>query len=106
KLGYKADIVNSGARVIDAMAAAPYDVILMDCRMPEMDGYEATRRLRAGTQPVYVIAITANAMQGDREACPESGMDDYITKPGRMEERRSALDRAAASVRQIRSGAV
>src|ERR1044071_4524151 len=100
KLGYKADLVGNGSSVLESMAKAHYDIVLMDCRMPEMDGYEATRRLRAGSEPVYVIAITANAMQGDREACLAAGMDDYVSKPVRMDELRAALERAAGWAKQ------
>jgi CheY-like chemotaxis protein len=74
----------------------PYDAILMDVQMPEMDGLEATRKIRASSdlsvQPT-IIAMTANAMQGDREICLEAGMDDYIAKPIHIEELVAALER-------------
>jgi CheY-like chemotaxis protein/HPt (histidine-containing phosphotransfer) domain-containing protein len=88
----------NGADVLRALERRPYDVILMDVQMPEMDGLEATRRIRrhlvASRQP-YVIAMTANAMEGDREMCLESGMDDYLSKPVYLAELRAAFQRAA-----------
>jgi CheY-like chemotaxis protein len=95
KLGYRADPVVNGQQVIQFLERASYEVILMDCRMPLMDGYETTRRLRAAGKSVYVIAMTANAMHGDREACLQAGMDDYITKPVRIDDLRLALERVA-----------
>jgi CheY-like chemotaxis protein len=82
KLGYTADIADNGKLAFEMAAATQYDVILMDVRMPELDGLEVTRRLRATLikQPV-IIAMTANAMQGDKEMCIASGMNDYISKP-------------------------
>jgi CheY-like chemotaxis protein len=81
----------------------PYDIIFMDCQMPEMDGYDAARAIRVQEQSsdhrasrefqVYIIAITANAMEGDREKCLAAGMDDYITKPIRLQELQAALGR-------------
>ncbi|MCB1217187.1 CHASE domain-containing protein [bacterium] len=82
--GLKADTAENGQLACDAHIAAPYDLILMDCQMPVMDGYEATRQIR-GTEDlqnhVHIIAMTANALAGDRERCLECGMDDYISKP-------------------------
>jgi len=95
QLGYSADTVADGCEVLEALSRIPYSVILMDCHMPELDGYETTRRIRAagGHQP-YIIAITANAMQGDKEVCLAAGMDNYVSKPVRTPELRAALQKA------------
>ena len=89
KMGFHGDIATNGVRTLEALRQMPYSLILMDCQMPEMDGYEATRRVRkgeAGSATIPIIAMTANAMQGDRERCLECGMDDYIAKPFRQKE--------------------
>ena len=84
QLGYQIDVVNNGLEVLDAQRKKPYDVILMDVQMPEMDGITATQQIcqtwAPGDRP-YIVAMTANAMRDDRQRCLESGMDDYITKP-------------------------
>jgi len=84
RMGYRADIAANGFETLDALQRQPYDVVLMDVQMPDMDGLEATRRIVSewpeGKRP-RIIAMTANAMQGDREMCLEAGMDDYISKP-------------------------
>jgi CheY-like chemotaxis protein len=86
KLGYKPEVAGNGQEVLQAIEHKSFDLILMDVQMPEMDGLEATRqiRLRAGVQPV-IIAMTANAMPGDREECMQAGMNDYISKPVKLE---------------------
>ena len=84
KMGYRADIANNGLEVLDALARQPYDVILMDVQMPEMDGITAAQRICKEwplPERPYIIAMTANAMKGDRERCLEAGMNDYLSKP-------------------------
>ena len=92
-LGYRADVVANGVEVLDALERQNYDVVLMDVQMPEMDGLEATRRLRArfGDASPRVIAMTANAMPGDREKCLAAGMDSYVSKPVELDDVRSVL---------------
>lgn len=94
QLGYRADVVSNGLEVLEAIHHLPYDVILMDVQMPEMDGIEATewicRKYPVGSRP-RIIAMTARAIQGDREKCLAAGMDDYISKPMRMEALAQAL---------------
>lgn len=97
RLGYKADSVANGHEVLAALNHGAYDVVLMDCHMPEMDGYEATRRLRAEGRPIRIVAMTANAMQGDREKCLDVGMDDYVSKPVRLEDLEQALAKCACA---------
>jgi CheY-like chemotaxis protein len=99
RLGYRADVAASGQEVIDAVQRQHYDVILMDVHMPEMDGIEATRRIFAEVPPAehpYIIAMTAAAMQEDRERCREVGMQNFISKPVKVEELVSALLHARA----------
>ncbi|HJV53799.1 MAG TPA: response regulator [Noviherbaspirillum sp.] len=92
-LGYRADVVASGVEVLDALERQNYDVVLMDVQMPEMDGLEATRRLRGrfGDGLPRVIAMTANAMPGDREKCLAAGMNAYVSKPVELEDIRNVL---------------
>ena len=110
QLGFTADSVGNGAEAVALLQRVPYDVILMDCQMPEMDGYEAAKRIRQleaqsgglgwgggrfqRRARIRIIAMTANAMQGDRDKCLTAGMDDYITKPVRTTELQAALDRS------------
>jgi CheY-like chemotaxis protein len=99
QMGYRADVAANGLEVLQAVKRQPYDVIFMDVQMPEMDGLEATQRLCAEIpipQRPRIIAMTANAMQGDREMCLEAGMDDYLSKPIRVEELVKALSRSQA----------
>jgi CheY-like chemotaxis protein len=99
KLGHRATAASNGLEVLAALEKADFDVILMDCHMPEMDGFEATRRIRSHPTKarIRVVAVTANAMQGDREKCIAAGMDDYLSKPVRVAELQAALVRAASA---------
>ncbi len=96
RMGYRADVVSNGLEVLDALTRQHYDVVLMDVQMPVMDGLESSRRICkkwAKSRRPYLIAVTANAMQGDREDCIAAGMDDYISKPIRVNELIQALSR-------------
>ena len=112
KLGYRAAIVGDGVAALEFVMTQPVDVVLMDCHMPRLDGFEATRRLReweaalrkAGDQrePIHIIALTASALPGDRALCLAAGMNAYLSKPLRTAELAAAL---AGAARQGTSGA-
>lgn len=97
RLGYEATAASGGVQALEAVAGSPFALVLMDCRMPGMDGLEATRRIReaeAGTGwRIPIVAVTANAMEADREACFAAGMDDFLAKPVMLDGLRAILDR-------------
>jgi signal transduction histidine kinase/ActR/RegA family two-component response regulator len=98
RFGCQTTIVESGREAIEQWNASPFDVILMDCQMPQMDGYEATRRIRASASPgaqIPIIALTANALESDRDNCLRAGMSDFLTKPVALDRLQDALSRAA-----------
>jgi CheY-like chemotaxis protein len=101
RLGYRAEVVGNGLEAVKALELAPYDVVLMDVQMPEMDGFEATRVIRdpqsaVRDHEVPIIAMTAHAMKGDREKCIEAGMDDYVAKPVGSAALAEAIERRLA----------
>jgi len=106
RLGYAAEGVSDGTQVLDAVKRTPFDIILMDCQMPEMNGYEATFSLRErekreaeeseNHRHVYIIAMTANTEADNREKCMQAGMDDYINKPVELSQLEAAVHRALA----------
>ncbi|MUL38497.1 response regulator [Gloeocapsopsis dulcis] len=100
RMGYRADVAGNGLEVLQALRRQPYDVVLMDVQMPEMDGLTATRHIRqewSQSQRPWIIAMTANAMQGDCEECINAGMDDYLSKPIRVEEMFQSLSNCQTS---------
>jgi signal transduction histidine kinase/CheY-like chemotaxis protein len=105
RLGCRVDVAANGREAVAMWAKLPYDIIFMDCQMPEMDGYEATRAIRSAgsaNSNVPIIAMTASALRGDREACLGAGMTDYVTKPVRLDALQQALKRLSGLA--VRSG--
>ena len=105
QMGYQAEQVNNGLEALAVLSQRSYDVVLMDVQMPEMDGLEATRAIRQhwpGTSGPRIVAMTANAMQGDREKCLAAGMDDYLSKPVQLEALQAALEQVTAWAQQQR----
>lgn len=101
ELGYQVDLAENGLEAVELSAGHEYAVIIMDCEMPEMDGYQATRAIRAresGQRRTPIVAMTAYAMQGDRERCLEAGMDDYVTKPFDMDRVAEVIRRWVAPI--------
>jgi CheY-like chemotaxis protein len=96
KFGLRTDLASNGREAVNLYEMLPYDLILMDCQMPEMDGYEASREIRrreGGNRRTAIVAMTAEAMTGAREKCIEAGMDDYVAKPVRLEDMVEALQK-------------
>jgi CheY-like chemotaxis protein len=98
RLGYKADVVENGRLAVEACERQPYDVIFMDVQMPELDGLEAARRIRArGGRVPWIIALTAHALEDDRRQCAEAGMNDFLSKPVQLTELTKAIARIPAA---------
>ncbi|MEA3210936.1 MAG: hypothetical protein QOE70_3993 [Chthoniobacter sp.] len=98
RLGYLADVVDDGRAALNALTKATYDLVFMDCQMPVLDGYAATQELRQSELPearTWIVAMTANSLEGDREKCIAAGMDDYISKPVKMDDLHAAIERFA-----------
>jgi CheY-like chemotaxis protein len=96
RFGYHADVAGNGQEAVDGVMTVPYDLVLMDCQMPVMDGFEATRIIRereGQARHTCIVAVTANAMEGDRQRCLDAGMDDYLPKPFRANDLRRILER-------------
>src|SRR5262249_62145254 len=107
KLGGHVDVAANGREAVAAVARATYALVFMDCQMPGMDGFEAAAAIRqseTGSQHVPIIALTASAMQGDREACFAAGMDDYLSKPMRPSDLERMLRRWAPAATELGGG--
>ena len=118
KLGGKPEGAANGREAVEALARNGYDAVLMDCQMPELDGYEASREIRrreaadadpadrpilTASRPIWIVAMTANAMDGDRDKCIAAGMDDYVSKPVTLDALREVLERAEVGRSEVRS---
>jgi signal transduction histidine kinase/DNA-binding response OmpR family regulator len=104
QMGYRADLASNGIEAVESVQRQAYDVVLMDVQMPELDGLDATRRICELTPPSqrpYIVAMTANAMQGDEEMCLAAGMNDYLTKPIRVDRLVAALNSASPRTREV-----
>jgi CheY-like chemotaxis protein len=106
RLGATVTIADTGMAAIERLTLSAFDAVLMDCQMPELDGYEATRRIRKGAagaaaRDIPIIALTANALSGDRERCLEAGMNDYLVKPLDPLALREKLEAALAALKQV-----
>ncbi len=100
RLGYHADLATNGREVVEACLRKSFDVVLMDLQMPEMDGFDATRRIRSALSSAerpFIVAMTAHALRGDRERCLAAGMDDYLSKPVQIEHLKTVLERVAVA---------
>jgi CheY-like chemotaxis protein len=96
RIGLAVDVADDGAQALSLMITRHYDLVLMDCQLPVMDGWEATRRWRDSEPPgshLPIVALTANAVLGDRERCLQAGMDDYLAKPFQMDELQEMVGR-------------
>lgn len=105
RAGFNIDLVSDGYEALEAHKAKPYDLILMDCQMPTMDGFEASRQIRSLNQhqPV-IVAVTANALVGERERCLDAGMDDYLSKPFQAEQLVAVVKKWITSKRRTTDG--
>ncbi len=106
KAGFELDLVADGSEAVEAHRIQPYDLILMDCQMPVMDGFEASRlirKMKGAAQPI-IIAVTANALVGERERCLKAGMDDYLPKPFMAEQLIALVEKWSSKWLQKRVG--